>query len=54
MMRNVIKSDYRSSKMASGGHFVKRNLKKFKVVYSKMAGVGDFVKRLKKKSCILI
>ena len=32
MARNAIESDFWSSKMAAGGHFVK-NLKKIKVAY---------------------
>ena len=58
MARNVIESDFRSSKMAAGGHFVKQKLKKIKVAYwsemarnviesdfrsSKMAAGGHFV-----------
>ena len=63
MARNAIESDFRSSKMAAGGHFVK-NVKKRKVAYwsnmarnaiksdfrsSKMAASGHFVKKIHKK-----
>ena len=66
MVRNAFKSDFRSSKMAAGSHFVNK-IKNKKVVYwsemarnaigsdlwsSKMAPGSHFVK--KKKSCVLI
>ena len=69
MARNVIESDFRSSKMATGGHFVKkfkkrraaywsqmaRNVIKIDFRSSKMAASGHFVKISKKsKSCVLI
>ena len=33
MARNTIESDFRSSKMAAGGHFVEKKRKKRKAVY---------------------
>ena len=60
MARNVIQSEFRTSKMADGSHFVK-NFKKIKDVYrsemarnviqsefltSKMADVSHFVKQI--------
>ena len=37
MARNGIESDFRSSKMVAGGHFVKKNIKKKVVYLSEMA-----------------
>ena len=62
MARNAIKSDFRSSKMAAGGHFEKKrkvaiwsemasNAIKSDFWSSKMAARSHFVK---KKSCVLI
>ena len=62
MVRNVIESDFRSSKMADGGHFVKE-IQQTKAAYwsemarnaiesdfrsSKMAAGGYFVKKYQK------
>ena len=63
MARNAIKSDFRSSKMAAGSHFVKNKSKQIKVAYwsemarnpiesdfrsSKMAASSQFVNKIKK------
>ena len=62
MARNVMESDFRSSKIAAGGHFVKKFSKKLKVAYwseiarnaierdfqsSKITAVGHFVGKKK-------
>ena len=64
MARNAIESEFRTSKMAAGSHFVKKIPKKIKVAYrsemarnamesefltSKMADVSHFVKKFQKK-----
>ena len=64
MVRNAIKSDFLTSKMAAGGHFVKNIQKIKKVLYrfemarnaiksdfrtSKMAAGGHYVKNLNQK-----
>ena len=67
MERNAIESDFRSSKMAAGGHFVKtfkkeivyssemsRNAIKCDFRSSKMAVGGHFVKKIKVKVCIVL
>ena len=66
MTRIAIKSDFRSSKMGAGGHFVK-NSKKKKVAYwskmarnmiesdfrsSKMTTENHFIKKIKKKEVV--
>ena len=40
MARSAIESDFRSSKMAAGSHFVKRNSKKKVVYWSEMVQIG--------------